>query len=75
MGFRYTARQIAQRFTLGGYVKNLSDGRVELVVEGDPEEIDRFLAAIDQAMAGYIRDREIQAQPAEGLDPGFAIRF
>ena len=40
VGFRYTAHNIARRHDVTGYVKNLTDGRVELVMEGpdDPEQ-------------------------------------
>lgn len=34
VGFRYTARSIAQSYAVTGYVKNVADGSVELVVEG-----------------------------------------
>src|SRR6187455_864933 len=35
VGFRYTARGLAGGFPVSGYVRNLDDGRVELVAEGD----------------------------------------
>ena len=38
VGFRYTACHIARHFTVTGYVRNLPDGRVELLAEGNPEE-------------------------------------
>ena len=34
VGFRYTTRSVASRFAVTGYVRNLPDGRVELVAEG-----------------------------------------
>ena len=43
VGFRYTVRSIAGRFAVTGFVKNLRDGRVQLVAEGLAEEIQRFL--------------------------------
>ena len=75
VGFRYTARAVAKGFRVSGYVRNLSDGRVELVVEGTPEEIDRFLAAIDKQMGHYIRDVQQSVSPASGAFKGFEIRF
>jgi acylphosphatase len=41
---------------VAGYVKNLEDGRVELWIEGEEEELDRFEHAIEQAMHNYIKD-------------------
>ena len=34
VGFRYATHGLAQRFAVAGYVRNLADGRVELVAEG-----------------------------------------
>ena len=76
VGFRYTARRVAAGFDVAGYVRNLTDGRVELVASGDDEEVDGFLEALrDSELAGHI-DGEISAgivKPA-GLR-GFEIRF
>ena len=36
VGFRYTVRSLASRMAVTGFVKNLPDGRVHLVVEGSP---------------------------------------
>jgi len=75
VGFRYTARRVAAGFDVSGYVRNLPDGRVELVASGDPDEIDGFLDAMrDSELAGHI-DNELAeeiAMPA-GLR-GFEIR-
>ncbi len=56
VGFRYTACRIALQFAVTGYVKNLPDGRVELVVEGRPQEIEAMLQAVRAEMGRYIRD-------------------
>ncbi|HLA84777.1 MAG TPA: acylphosphatase [Thermoguttaceae bacterium] len=75
VGFRYTARWIAQRFAVGGYVQNLPDGRVRIVVEGTADEIDRFLAAIDAELGRYIRDKKEEIRPPVGESSTFEIRF
>ena len=76
VGFRYTARRAAAGFDVAGYVRNLPDGRVELVAAGDEEEVDGFLEAVRESeLAGHI-DAEAAAEivkPA-GLR-GFEIRF
>ena len=59
VGFRYTARQIAQSYAVTGFVRNLPDRRVELVVEGNSDEVQRLLAAIADAMCDNIRDTQI----------------
>lgn len=73
VGFRYCTRQIAGRFAVTGYVQNLDDRRVRLVVEGDPGEIDGFLAEIAEAMQGYIRGVESVTSDATGEFQRFGI--
>ena len=50
VGFRYTVERIARRFRVTGYVRNLRDGRVEVVAEGASEELGRFVAQIEEAI-------------------------
>jgi acylphosphatase len=76
VGFRYSARRVAAGFDVAGYVRNLPDGRVELVASGDPDEVDGFLDAVrDSELAGHIADEVVAdiVKPA-GLR-GFEIRF
>lgn len=74
VGFRYTVRQISQKYRVTGFVKNLSDGRVQLVAEGEPAEIDRFLGAVDAAMSENIREIATTTSPASGEFDHFGIR-
>jgi acylphosphatase len=75
VGFRYTARSIARQFAVTGYVRNLSDGGVELVVEGRPEVIRGFLREIRAELGHYIRDvRESSVQPTGSYD-SFEVKF
>lgn len=56
VGFRYTVRQIAKGFDVVGSVKNLDDGRVELQVSGETQEVADFLQAIaDSELASHIK--------------------
>jgi len=75
VGFRYTTERVARQYAVTGYVRNLADGRVEVVAEGSPAEVRRFLDAIEQTMGGYIGDRRRTEAPAGGRFTGFAIRF
>jgi acylphosphatase len=75
VGFRYTARRIAARFAVAGYVKNLPDGRVLLVMEGIPEEMERMLQAVQAEMGRYIVRTSRNTGPATGEFRGFEIRF
>ena len=74
VGFRYTARHIAARHPVTGYVQNLPDGRVLLVVEGLPSEIDRYLAELEAELERYIRGRQLQTSPATGQLTRFEVR-
>lgn len=58
VGFRYTVEQIARGFAVTGFVRNLSDGRVELVAQGTTVEIDRFVGEIHRVMRGHIDSLE-----------------
>ena len=75
VGFRYTTYRIAQEFAVAGYVKNLPDGRVELVVEGPPQEIQAMLDIVRAKMGRYIREVHETRSPASGGFSGFDVRF
>jgi len=75
VGFRFTARAAARRYpALRGYVKNLPDGRVELVAEADDADIDRLVADIQQHMEGYVKKTTGFDSPATGEFKDFSIR-
>ncbi len=74
VGFRYTTRRLATRFPVTGFVRNLSDGRVELVVEGLLADVDRFLSAVRDEFDAQIRDIEECSPPATGEFSTFEIR-
>ena len=75
VGFRFTTRHLAREFEVTGTVRNLSDGRVELVAEGAPEELDRFVQAIAARMGPYIADLSASESPAAGTFDRFEIAF
>jgi acylphosphatase len=75
VGFRYTVRNVAAGFAVSGFVRNLDDGRVQLVVEGDQAEIDAFLAEIALRMERNIRHVDAKREAATGEFAGFEIRF
>jgi acylphosphatase len=75
VGFRYTVRRLSAAYKVVGYVQNLPDGRVKVVTEGTPGELDRFLAAIRAAMSQNIDNEQSQTSPATSEFPNFDIRF
>lgn len=82
VGFWMTTVRIAKGFHITGYVKNLADGSVELIAEGEREEIRSFIAELEERMEANIREktenRIVAAQAhsdfsvhlAEGLENG-----
>ncbi len=59
VGFRFTTEQIARGFEVVGSVRNLPDGRVEMVAQGCPSELDRFQAAVEERLTANIDGIEI----------------
>ena len=74
VGFRYTTHGLAEHYAVSGYVRNLRGGDVELVVQGEPEEIDRFLTALESRMTGHIAGKEAHEQACADFK-GFTIRM
>ncbi len=74
VGFRYTAKSVAAGFDVTGYVRNLPDGRVELVAEGTKDELEAFRRAIrDAGLWHFIRDEQVIWSEPEGGFRGFQI--
>ena len=76
VGVRHFTRTHAESLGVNGWVKNLSDGRVEAVFEGDEEPVQKL---IDQCKEGpasaYVKDIEIQEVKKEGPFGEFSVRF
>ena len=75
VGFRYTARRIASRFPVTGYIQNLANGQVRMVVEGSRVTLDRFLAAVHAEMGHFIEDAAPTIRPATGDFRQFDVRY
>ena len=74
VGFRYTVNHAASRYALRGYVKNLPDGRVELVMEGDEKDMETLVAEISRQMSGFIKDVKCESSKATGEFKDFTVR-
>ncbi|HZT22291.1 MAG TPA: acylphosphatase [Verrucomicrobiae bacterium] len=61
VGFRYTAKTVAAGFEITGTVRNLPDGRVELIAEGPRGELEAFRAALrDAGLKSFIRHEQVR---------------
>lgn len=74
VGFRYTVQNIAQRYNVHGYVKNLPDGRVELVMEGPDNDMEEIVDTVSQKMNCFIKKVDLRDLPATGEFEHFYIR-
>lgn len=74
VGFRYTTKTVATGFDVTGTVRNLADGRVELVAEGTRSELEAFRDSLREAgLAGFIRDEQVNWADAKNEFRGFEI--
>lgn len=74
VGFRYTVKSITTGYEVTGTVRNLDDGRVELIAEGEREELDAFRQAIrESGLGGLIQREEENFGAVLGQFRGFEI--
>ena len=75
VGFRFTTRRAASGYRVDGYVRNLPDGNVEIVAEGDRAEVKGFLDDVAGRMERYVEDVEVTWGTPTGQYEGFTVRF
>ena len=76
VGFRITAEETARGLGVVGWVKNLRDGRVELVAEAEEAILTRFLEEIRSgSMKNFIKQEDISWSDAQETFDGFEIRY
>lgn len=75
VGFRFTAEEVARDLGIVGWAKNLRDGRVEVLAEGEEATLKEFLEKIVQEMSTYIRHVEVSWERPTGEFNDFGIRF
>jgi acylphosphatase len=75
VGFRWTAHKIANHYQLTGYVRNLDDGRVEMLAQGTPQDLEKCLNDIAETFGSYIRDVEATDTPVNTSYTSFNITY
>jgi len=75
VGFRFTALNIANRCGLKGYVKNLHDGDVEMLVQGPQDMIDICVSEIQESFAGSISHIDVEQAQVNSELVDFKITF
>jgi acylphosphatase len=74
VGFRYAVKTLTTGFEVTGFVRNLPDGRVELVAESAKEELDAFLQAVrDSEVGRFIRQEQARWSEAKNEFRSFEI--
>jgi acylphosphatase len=73
VGFRATAEGIARDYPVTGWVKNLGDGRVQLVAEGPADAVQAFLAAIRARWKENIKKEEVKEEKVSGKFKKFSV--
>ena len=76
VGFRATARAIARRHpAVRGWVRDLADGRVELLADGPADAVEAFLADLRERMAEHIRSEDVFDREPDEPPDGFRITY
>jgi len=75
VGFRYTTVRIARRYDLKGWVRNRLDGAVEMVIQGEREDVLKMIEDLKTQFQGYIQSSEVEYREPEEVFTDFSVRF
>lgn len=73
VGFRFTAREVAERYELTGFVRNTSDGKVELLLQGQEQDIDNCIDDLQQTFS--VRDTQMEQVEFNSSYESFDVTF
>jgi len=74
VGFRYTVKSAARGFEVTGTVRNLEDGRVELIAEGEKAELEAFRKGIrENGLEHFIEKEDVGWGEGKNEFRGFEI--
>lgn len=66
VGFRYTSKQTAAKYEVSGWVRNLPNGSVEMIVEGTPAELRNYVDDVCHSTHGRVDDQQLSKSEATG---------
>lgn len=76
VGFRHFTKKVARELGVKGYVKNLPDGRVFIVAEGDENQLEKFLSNIRKGPPlAIVKKIYVEKKPATGEFEDFVIAY
>lgn len=74
VGFRYHARKEAQALSIAGWVRNLPDGRVELMIQGEESALEALVAWCRRGPdRGFVTSLEMEELPIDPTLSGFKV--
>ena len=73
VGFRFTTRTFAKECGVTGWVKNLPDGKVEILAEGEENGIHKLCDLLEVQFEGFIRGKQIKFSNASGKFKDFQV--
>ena len=75
VGFRHATKMQSRSYNVCGFVRNLADGTVELIIEGERDELARCIASIEERMASVIKEATITIEEASGEFSEFNVLY
>lgn len=76
VGYRFYATRVARRLGLKGWIRNLRDGTVDAVVEGEPDAIDEWIEEIREGPRyAEVTRIDQEKKPFSGSFGEFDVRF
>ena len=75
VGFRWNTEKAVKNFCVTGYVKNLPNGSVELLLEGNSGEVLKAEKSVEERMRGYWTERESEELPGDHHWKEFKIHY
>ncbi|RQW01236.1 MAG: acylphosphatase [Calditrichaeota bacterium] len=74
VGFRFFTHRTASALGLSGYVKNLPDGRVEVVAEGPRDKLEELVQRLKEGPGGgEVEDVQVEWKSYKNRFDGFSI--
>jgi acylphosphatase len=76
VGFRYFTVSRAENYGVKGYVKNTPEGKVQIICQGEQDELDSFISAVKKGPSfSVITDIRIEEAPEEKKYNTFEIKY
>ena len=75
VGFRYTVKSFAKECSVVGWVKNLENGKVELVAEGEEKQINKLCQLVEEQFEGFIVDKKMTTERPQGKFTNFQVIY